>query len=218
MDKKIVLFDIDYTLFNTTKFKELIAQELKKYFPKASIELLEEVYGEVRKYGAFNPSLFAQFFTHKTEIQIPAEAVEKLWFDRGTIEKSLYPEVLSTLSILQNRKDTVFGIFSSGHTDFQLRKISMVSDFFAKEHMHIAPFKEETLQDVLHEYRNASVVLVDDLITILQKAKSLKPTLFSIWIKRGKFAERAEIPSGFIPDVTVSLLSEIPDILDNLTI
>ncbi len=213
MNKKIVLFDIDYTLFDTTRFKQLVADMLVSYVPHADVKLIDEVYYEVRQKGSFDPKLFAQLFTKKHALTVAEEEIESLWFDTDTIKKALYPEVLLTLQKLQERNNIALGIFSAGKTAFQLQKISSLSDFFETKHVHVAEFKEETLPELMRTYQREKVVLIDDLVTILHKAKLLKNDLFTIWIKRGKFALQAELPSGFEPDAIVTNLADVVSLL-----
>ncbi|HEX7042575.1 MAG TPA: HAD hydrolase-like protein [Patescibacteria group bacterium] len=218
MQDKIVLFDIDYTLLNTTKLKELILAKLKEVVPSLNFELLDEIYYEVRKFGSFDPKLFAKLFKDKHKIEILEIEIEKIWYDSKIIGDALYPEVIETLNLLQKRQNLTLGIFSSGRQEFQLQKIYTLSDFFTKEYIHIFDFKEDSLSDLMREYESKSVVLVDDFISILQNGKKYKEDLSTIWMKRGKFAEKAVIPTEFTPDYTITNLSEVLDILPDMNL
>lgn len=213
MNKKILLFDIDYTLLNTTKLRELIVDALASHVSQVDFKLVDDIYYEIRQQGAFDPKLFAQLFKNRHEAAVAEEEIERLWFDDQIIQQALYPEALSVLQQLQKREDIELGIFSSGKTEFQLQKIASLSDLLTERHIHIAEFKEETLPELMHEYEKEDVVMIDDLVTVLQKAKSFKQNLFTIWMKRGKYALLADTSLAFEPDATVTTLSQIPDIL-----
>ncbi len=214
MNKKIILFDIDYTLFDTTKFKKLIADALVSLVPHTDFTIVDEIYSEVRVNGSFDPAVFAKLFKEKFETKTTQEEIEQLWWDKQLIQKALYPEVLATLQQLHARNDLILGIFSAGKKDFQLQKISSLREFFPQQYIHIADFKEKILSEVLEKYTNNTIVLVDDIITILQKATLLNHDVFSIWVKRGKFAEKAEMPKDFMSDAVVTDLAEMVTIVD----
>ena len=215
---KVILFDIDYTLFDTTKFKkivsEILTQKLSHLDPQIIHNIVEEVYSNVRQFGSFDPKKFAEFFVFKFPGEITEKAVEEIWYQQEIIKQAIYQEVIPTLRNLQ-KNQYMLGIFSSGQTEFQLAKISLVEDFFHKDHIHIAAFKEEKLEDLLREYKEKQIVLVDDYVEVLYKAKNFLPDITAVWMKRGKFAEKAKMPQGFFPDATITDLSELLPLLDN---
>lgn len=151
---KIVLFDIDYTLFNTDIFKSSNLQEFK-------------IYDEVK----------------------------------NVLEK------LSSVAIL--------GIFSEGEEVLQKKKLleTQIGDHFIKEHMYIVAKKENELEKILETYKNHTIFLIDDKLTILYKAKSTLPHLYTIWVKRGRYAENQEPIEGFVPDSQVDDLTDIVEII-----
>lgn len=213
MNKKIILFDIDYTLFDTTKFKEIITKILQSQLPNVTFEDLDEIYYQVRLGGAFDPDLFAKIFKEKFDTSLTEKEIKDIWFDEGKIKQALYPEVASTLQELQKREDIILGIFSSGKADFQRQKISSLHRFFTDEYIYIADFKNTLLPEVMNTYKNNELIVVDDFITFLQKAKSFKKDTVTIWMKRGKFAEKAEIPEGFYPDKIITNLAQVVPII-----
>ncbi|HSX40174.1 MAG TPA: hypothetical protein VLF68_01035 [Candidatus Saccharimonadales bacterium] len=155
MKQKAVLFDIDYTLFDT---------------------------------GAFKQTGLTQF--------------------------GLYEEVLEVLQSLQ--KDAVLGIFSEGDIAFQEQKLHKtdIHSRFLKEHMHIVTKKTETISEILKKYKDYFVFLVDDKLEILHLAKQKMPALFTIWVKRGIFAQNQKPINGFKADAQVSNLRDIITIIE----
>lgn len=154
MKQKIVLFDIDYTLFDTEKFKDTNLQTFR-----------------------------------------------------------LYEEAVDVLAKLKEK--AYLGIFSEGNLDLQKTKLfrTKIHNSFTKKHTHIVMNKEQTLKEVLNKYKNYLVFLVDDKLTVLYQAKKLLPTLVTIWVKRGKYANAQEPIEGFTPDAIIRDLRELPKII-----
>lgn len=153
--KPLVLFDIDYTLFDTAFFKE-------------SKLLKHKVYKEVT-------------------------------------------EVLDSLN-----KIAILGIFSEGDIEFQKKKLkeTNIEKYFAKDHTHIVLKKIDELKKVLEKYKDRQIFFVDDKLNILYDAKKLSPRVFTIWVKRGFYAENQKPIPGFKPDAEVESLSEIIEIIN----
>lgn len=215
-NKKIILFDIDYTLFDTTKFKKLVAEEIASiiHFPdKGFYELLEEVYYKARFDNHFEPSLFPASLQEKVKTAIHDERIKSIWFDKDLIKKALYPEAVRVLQELQTLQIPC-GIFSTGNTEFQLAKISSLEDMLRTSHIHIFSNKDEKLSELLQDYRDYSLFLVDDFLSILEKGKKAHPDITTVWMKRGKFAEKVSLPTDFVPDATIMNLEELLPLVD----
>jgi phosphoglycolate phosphatase-like HAD superfamily hydrolase len=149
--KKIVLFDIDYTILDT--------DELKK---------------------------------------------------SNLIKFSLYNEVRETFDKLKDVAE--FGIFSEGNISFQKRKLkeTNVEEYFLSEHIHIFENKNDMIEKILDRYETKSdVFFVDDKLSVLHLAKQYKPSVFTIWVKRGFYAMKQKPIEGFTPDGTVETLHDI---------
>ncbi len=149
MKNKIVLFDIDYTLFDTDEFKN---SGLKTY----------KLYDEVK------------------------EALEKL---------SKFCEI---------------GIFSQGQDLFQRRKLeeTLIDIHFKEEDVHIFASKDENLGQVLANYKEKQVFLIDDKLEVLKLGKDLGENVYAIWLKRGPFAQAQQGIVGFEPDAVIDNLSQ----------
>jgi FMN phosphatase YigB (HAD superfamily) len=156
MKNKIVLLDIDYTLFDTKLFKE---SNLTKY--------------------------------------------------------SLYAEILPTLKILASVAD--LGIFSKGEGEFQTNKLQEtgLGDFFRQENVHIFDNKDLNLEKVIAKYKGLKIFLIDDKLTTLYNAKIKTPDVFTIWIKRGPFAQDETLLGNFSPDATITSLKEAVRIISD---
>lgn len=148
--KRLILFDIDYTLFDTDTLKKT---KLRKHV----------LYKEVR-------------------------------------------EVLKKLSKLAS-----LGIFSEGDLDFQKTKLlkTDIKDYFEKDSIHIMAKKDDEMQKTIAKYKDKTLFLVDDKLDILYKTKRLFPSIFTVWVKRGKYAKSQKSIYGFEPDAAIKTLQEV---------
>lgn len=155
--EKVVLFDIDYTLFDTAEFKK---SNLQTY--------------------------------------------------------SVYQEVLDVIEKLQ--PIAKLGIFSEGKLELQKNKLVQTSihSFFSDEFVHIVPTKDETLYGILDKYDEFTLFLVDDKLLVLYNAKKYKPSIFTIWVKRGIYAQKQEPIEGFLPDATTDDLRGIVELVEGM--
>lgn len=153
--KPIILFDIDYTLFDTAHFKK----------------------------------------TNLTQFLV-------------------YEEVVNVLSNLS--KKLLLGIFSQGEKDFQTQKLkaTKIIHFFQKEHTYIDLEKEELIKKIGDKYKNTEFYIVDDKLPILYLMKKQNPNAFTIWIKRGIYAQNQEPLPDFKPEAVIENLSEIIPLID----
>ncbi len=154
MKKKVVLLDIDYTLFDTDTFKQ---SSLKDYL--------------------------------------------------------LYEEVIPVLERLSKRVE--LGIFSKGDIDFQHGKLQKTGlrKFFKSKNIHIFLEKEVNLENVLGKYKDFEIFLVDDRLKTLETAKNIMPSIFTIWVKRGPYAESERFLDNFSPDAIVNDFSSLDKII-----
>lgn len=148
--QKIVLFDIDYTLFDTD------------YFKKTNLQT-HRIYDEVE-------------------------------------------DVLHELSQI-----ALLGIFSEGELVFQQTKLEKtgIVKYFVEEYIHIVGAKNEVLAEVLHKYKDATVFLVDDKLEVLKNASDVLPSLVTIWVKRGIYAQNQKPIESFAPHGIIDTLQEV---------
>lgn len=140
-------------------------------------------------------------------------------FDTGTFKESnlynyqLYDEVLDVLAAL--KENTTLGIFSEGELDFQKTKLlkTDIIKHFLDEDIHIVQSKDEKIAEILRLYKDSTIFLVDDKLSVLYAAKNIMKEIFTIWVKRGIYAENQKAISGFTPDFTVYNLKDIVSII-----
>jgi len=154
LTKSIVLFDIDYTLFDTALFKE-----------------------------------------------------------SGLSRHEIYEEVMQVLDSLSSF--TTLGIFSKGEVQFQKTKLEKtgMAKFFKEEHIHIFNDKDINLTKIIDRYKDSQIFFVDDKLEILHSAKKYAKDVFTIWVKRGWYAQNQKGIFGFKPDAEVENLTEVARIV-----
>ena len=150
LNNPIILFDIDYTIFDTALFKQ-----------------------------------------------------------SNLVQYSLYSEVPDILSDLSNK--ATLGILSEGEKQFQQNKLikTKIDHFFHKDHMHIDLDKKKLIKTISETYKNKSLIIIDDKLPILPLARQYIPHVFTVWIKRGKYAKNQKPLPGFTPDAALDNLIEL---------
>lgn len=121
----------------------------------------------------------------------------------------LFDEVTEVLENLSTK--VVIGIFSQGEIVFQQTKLDKtgISNYFQQEVVHIVGDKDASLKEVLHLYKNHKVFLVDDRLEILKSASEVLPSLITIWVKRGFFAENQKPIKNYAPHAIIDTLQEV---------
>jgi FMN phosphatase YigB (HAD superfamily) len=121
----------------------------------------------------------------------------------------LFEEVNETLE--QLAKIATLGILSQGEIAFQNKKLekTKIKEYFLSEHTHIAEYKIDVMKEILGKYKGkAKVYFVDDWIEMLRVAKKTDPSVFTIWMKRGEYADSQD-ESSFTPDAVIENLREV---------
>jgi FMN phosphatase YigB (HAD superfamily) len=142
--------------------------------------------------------------------------IDNTLFNTEKLKKSnlslfeLYDEVEETLAKLA--KVTTLGILSQGEIAFQKKKLEKtgIRRYFSGEHTHIVAYKISVMKDILQMYRsNARIYFIDDWLEGLRIAKKTDPSVFTIWMKRGEYADTQEKHSDFMPDAVIRNLREV---------
>ncbi|MGA2967659.1 MAG: HAD family hydrolase [Candidatus Levyibacteriota bacterium] len=198
MKNKIVLFDIDHTLFNTATFVDNV---YKVHANLLSKEAFYKVMEEVR---------IGLDQTLEEEGTIKASIVKALW-DQVNLASNLYEETPDVLELLS--KQSTLGIFSKGDERFQKKKLESILHFFDEKDIHIVSNKYKILPDVINQYNDHEIIIVDDVLDVLYQAKKLSADVFTVFIKRPVYYEtylaNQKPIKGFTPDATVTNLREI---------
>lgn len=211
----VILFDIDYTLFDANKFRRKIFRLIKKtigYKKISNIDtILRSSYVASRKEtGYFKLKAFLRDIVTRLSLEISSDSLGKSIIKEDIFTGNLYEGAKKTLHSLSKNKLLRIGIFSGGDEAFQKRKIKESQDFFHKEHIHIFTLKKhKELLPIIKRYKKHKLYLVDDDLEVLHTAKLLNENVFAIWVKRKRFDKiQKEIP-GFSPDETITNLKEV---------
>lgn len=222
MNKKpIILFDIDYTLFDMEKFRiKMLGEIVKKIKHEAFNNLdnaLNNAYFFYRKEsGTFDPKSFISYLIKKLKVKVEPEILEKAITKKSIFLGHLYEETKEVLERLSKNKLLKIGIFSGGEINFQKNKIREIEEYLHKEHMHIFTFKNKQLSSIVEKYKRHRLYLIDDFLEILHDAKKSNKNIFTVWVKRGRFAAGHKGISGFQPDATVTSLREVISIIKKI--
>ncbi len=210
----LVLFDIDYTLFNAQAFRRemfINLSHLFKQHPEEFHDVAETVYQELRNIGYFPTSLFIEKIQNKFPSKLAVQEILDVIFDEETFRNYLYDDTISVLTEI--KKMAKIGILSTGESNFQRGKIKPISHLLEEEFIFIAHDKKELLEDVTKLARVYTTFLVDDLLTILEQAKQHEQLVYTIHIKRENYSDRGS--SSYVPDSEIFDLSGVLDIISS---
>lgn len=218
LNKKIVLFDIDYTLFDVGHFDKNFHPYLAQLFSLdeklVNEESIKTIIALIREEHFLDIDKYLSILLSKFKKEKYKEEIEKFLFGGDFFKNGFYPDVEITLRTL---KDFVrLGIFSQGDEKLQGAKIeqSGFGHFFEKELIYlIKPKKLDFLPSLKKMHSWNKIYLVEDKLTILYEVKKQMPSVFGIWIKRGWYAENQKEIPGFKPDATITNLREIVKIV-----
>lgn len=190
MNNSILLFDIDYTLFNTDIFRNKIIEETLLQF-KLDEKRVRQFYFEYERNIHTPVGINIKHFTEQVgkEFNLSPELLFSMMMDRKRLYlESLYPDTISTLVLLS--KKYVLGIFSQGYRSFQENKLKQcdILPYFKKEYIFIFP--DKTLESALKTLPENSIIIEDKLSVV----QLIKPPLRAIHINRSE-KKQAHSPS-----------------------
>lgn len=220
-NKKIVLFDIDYTVFDTHAFRAnlyaLLVEKLKYRQKDTFFDLAKKIEKETReKEGYFKPLTFLNLLKEYTKTKLSFKELEDIFFDESLYVESLYEDARSVFQELVMKRNIQINIFSTGEKKFQMQKISSLRDMLMVDNLHIFVDKLKKLKDVLKEYEEYHIYMVDDYPTVLKEAKKFNKNITTIWINRDtKLEDKGFIKSFKVDHVIKSLEDLIPLVTKN---
>ncbi|MBI2036268.1 HAD hydrolase-like protein [Candidatus Microgenomates bacterium] len=214
---KVVLFDIDYTLFDVRRFRYRLYQtiaDLLNYNPAHLRKIGKVIFEQVRaQTGYFQPEIFISRLLKSLNRQKEEQLVLKAVFAESNFPHELfYKEVKSVLQELSN--GAWLGIFSRGYGLLQRGKLATIAHLLKKEHIHITLNKEQSLPKLLQKYKDRRLYLIDDALGVLYQAKKLDKNIFTIWVRRGRFAKNQKEIAGFAPDAQVFNLKRVVKLVE----
>lgn len=216
MQSKVILFDIDHTLFNTEKYKTTVFEKLAKLFPDLTedevLARAEEVYLQMREVDVFNPLRFAKRLLDRLRRKQNVKRMLSILEDKKLLHDCIYPDVETTLIAL-SKSGVKMGIFSTGDKELQMKKIHIMGDFFSKKNIHIYPLKDVEIPAVIKQYENERLFVVDDILRVLEEFSKQSKAVKTIWIARKDDMYHNGEAEHKKPDKKISSLTELLSIL-----
>ena len=190
MKSKIILFDIDGTLFDASSFLNVFYRILTSIFSlsKEDIDRVQIIYDQNKKEnGYFHPSSFQSKITDKFP-EVQGDKLQEILWNIDLFKQNVYKDtsVIESLS-----KVAKIGIFSKGDRDFQKKKLISLKDYIADEDIFIFPEKINKISEILYKYKDFQVFMVDNEIEVLIKVKNLFPKIETILIDRKNIYQEA---------------------------
>jgi len=197
--KKItVLFDIDYTLFNTVTFVNNVYEKNSSSIDKETFyKILEEIRVNLK-----------QALSEKNSIK--SNIVSSLWNQAG-LGQNFYKETVGVLEEIS--KIATVGIFSKGDERFQKEKIKSISRFFAVYKTFSMSSTIISVPSLYFLIISGSFLYLSSVILICPSLKKLNEDIYTVWIKREvnyeSYLFNQEPIKGFMPDVTMPNLRKL---------
>ncbi|HVF69720.1 MAG TPA: HAD hydrolase-like protein [Xanthomonadales bacterium] len=214
--KKVVLFDIDHTIFDTNQYRKNLYTNLAKEIGHDVNEfqnIAQKIYDEIRKVSPYlTPEPFLKNILTLAKKPTDFKKINNVFWNRELYESCVYPDVKETFSYLVDRNIQI-GIFSTGDLAHQKIKIGGLKEYLTENHIYISPDKFKTIKDTFIPNTKYRTYLVDDYPQILESAKSHNKNIFTVFIKRKKHHSSLVIPENFKPDATIVDLNQLIDII-----
>lgn len=192
MKGKIILFDIDDTIFNPDSFLgdfyNNISTELN--LKQNDIEKIKEYYVETKnELSYFSPNLFLEKISANFP-EIDADLLLKIFWNIDLFEKNVYKDA-SVIKDLSRIAD--IGIFSKGDENFQKQKIQFIINSINPEDIYIYKNKLEKINDILSNYKDFEIYLIDNEREVLEEVKKINSDVYTILIDRNNRFKNIDI-------------------------
>lgn len=216
--KKVVIFDIDYTVFNTHTFRanlyEHLSEKLEYTNKNFFYDLAKHIEKKTRdREGYFKPRTFIKFLKNELKTDLSIDKLEDIFFDESLYIESLYEDARSVFQELVMKRDIPIIIFSTGEKKFQMYKLSGLKHMLQEDQIHIFVDKLKRLKDILSEYKNYRIYMVDDLPTVLKEAKQFDKGVVTIWVNRDRHVTEKDFVKNYTSDFVISSLTEVTKIV-----
>jgi len=134
----LLLFDIDGTIFDSSRFGELYRAELITRLNISEDTIFTataDYYSTLESRTDFEPKTFISFLASRFSVQ-EARIAEIFW-NKEHFESAVFEDAISTLEALSKNK--TLGVFSQGHTDYQKYKLEQTAlhKYFKPEYIFI---------------------------------------------------------------------------------
>jgi FMN phosphatase YigB (HAD superfamily) len=179
--KPLILFDIDYTLYNTGHFIGLVNPLITSALnitPEILSQTLKDYLNTLTKSTDFLPADFLRILANNYSFSY--QKLHDIYFKPELYKSSLFPDTIPALQKLS--PDFTLGIYSEGFQDFQTAKLKNceILDFFNPDYIFIHARKAEP--EILKSLPENSVI-VDDKPEIINEVK-VDGRLTPVWLNR----------------------------------
>lgn len=214
---RIVLFDIDHTIFDTESYIQNLYKKLSDELGYEDLEEFKKIanalYANIRSRTKFlPPDFFLEEILKKAKNPTNIKKLNTLFWNKDLFESSIYPDVDDAFGYLTKNKFAI-GIFSTGDHSHQSVKIESLINHLSKEHIYISEDKFKIIKTTLPSYKDYRAYLLDDLPEILHEAKEHNKNIFTVLIKRESNKRTRPYPDNFKPDAVIGNLDEFIDII-----
>lgn len=213
--KRLILFDLDNTLFNPASFRKNLfikfAEIIDKEKKEEIVLLCQNLYDkQIKEFGVFNPEKFIEILISFLGKGDKKELLSKV-FAQEFLDSHFHKDALETIKKWKNKAE--IGILSQGEEKLQRAKLTSIAHLFHPDRIHIPQKKKEKMQEILDKYKAYDITLVDDMQPMLAAAKKIRPDIKTVWIKRGRYALSQQAIDGFTPDATITTLKELEQVV-----
>jgi len=178
--ERIILFDIDKTVFDTRASGKKYGQKLAErcHVGEEKIkESVESYRSQLESSTDFDPDeLLARI---ETEYGVEKGNLEQVLFDQSNF--ILFPESGAVLEKLA--KTSILGLFSEGRQQWQKKKMELtgIARFFDPRYVIVE--RRKMNEESIKKIPQGSTV-IDDKRVVIERLKQLRPDLNLIWINR----------------------------------
>lgn len=210
--KKLVLFDIDYTIFDTDAYRDIFYPRLAAAIGIEDKNEFWELAKKARAYtdktvGYYKPEVYLTYLVDHAQKNTDLATLEAIFWNTEIFTACLEKGVIDVVKTLVQHNIEV-GILSTGDMQHQRKKVEQIHALLGEKHIHIFNNKITELPNVLAKYTDYQVFIIDDLPLVLATAKKSVPNVMTIWRKRDKVYESTDAVEGFVPDLAVSHVTD----------
>lgn len=217
--KRVILFDIDHTIFDTKKYLDLSLALLRDRLGLSDEDefhrLTREIYKEQRTHAAFQPKIFVETLLKRLGREGSVQELGEIFFNPDIMGQSLYSDVETVLQDFAARPDVLLGIFSHGQSSHQRAKIVSIMSVFKDDSIYINEIdKIKQIPQVLSRHKDDQIYIIDDLMDVLFSFKSLDKSVVTILSKREGWKQKALLlDANFQPDFTITTFTQLRKII-----
>lgn len=215
--KKLVLLDIDYTLFNTDKFRDITYPRLRELLEQEDTPLYHQEVKNIEKAlikkGGYEPLEFAKLLAEALELKEKSSEIEELFHDSNLYRDCLYEEVFSFMKTLSEKENLILGIVSKGEQTFQRRKIGPIQNYFDNANIFISTEKTDQIDIINDQFQENEIYIIDDSEIFLQAIQQKINGIVTFLIERENRYETRIPVENFTPSMRIKNLQKVLDII-----